>query len=141
MQCMNVRMRGNSRPRGAPAPREGTDRPLRTPLVTPRKPGPVPLAEKSLRYLPPNWGICPEPGPWIVLNARFFGHRATVLKETIFPVPGMRLLQNTLDQKHPELARLLLPTVEEIVTKAIEPNPRSRKEWLDRIKQRLAEGK
>jgi len=75
---MNVRMRGISRPRGAQAPREGTDRPFHTPLVTPREPGPVPLAEKSLRYLPPNWGICPDPGDPIVLNARFLGPRGRV---------------------------------------------------------------
>jgi hypothetical protein len=58
----------------------------------------------------------------------------------LFP-PGMRLLENTVEQKKPELTKLLLPTMEEIISKAKEPYPRSRREWLEKIKKQVGEEK
>jgi len=58
---------------GSASPPRGHGQTHTHPASFPSRPGPVPLAEKSLRYLPPNWGICPDPEGWIVLHARFLG--------------------------------------------------------------------
>jgi hypothetical protein len=72
-----------------------------------------------------------------MLNKRFAEHRDMALKQTDSAAAGIRILINTFDRKQPELTRLFLPTMEDMVTHAVKSGPRNAKTDLEQIKQKL----
>lgn len=98
----------------------------------------LPLAEIAVRCALKCGDIESAKKIIAVLNERFNADREKILEKTSWSAAGVRILQNAIDQKHPEIAVLFVGTMETIVNHAVQPWPREGQKRVAEIKASLA---